>query len=81
MSAPEPLPPIATALKAALRHLRSVRGRRPGAPCTDAAYAAWQDDIAEALDNLAEHLEQPADRAMARAEAVAARAEAERLRA
>lgn len=80
MSAPELLPPIATALKAALRHLRSVRGQRPGAPCTDAAHAAWRDDIAEAPDSLAAHLEQPADRAMARAEAVAARAEGERLR-
>lgn len=81
MSGPGALPPIAPPLKAALRHLRSVRGRRPGAPCTDAAYAAWRDDIAAALDDLAEHLEQPEDRAMARAEAVAARAEAERLRA
>ncbi|MCX5178560.1 hypothetical protein [Streptomyces virginiae] len=87
MSGPGALPPIATALKEALRHLRSVRGQRPEAPCTDAAYPAWRDDIAEALDNLAEHLEhlehleQPADQTMARAEAVAARAEAERLRA
>lgn len=66
-------------LRGALRNLRAVRAQRPQGGEDTGEFAAWREEIAEALDLLAGLLIYEQDRVQASEEAAAARAEAGRI--
>ncbi|MFE7133144.1 hypothetical protein ACFVIM_20025 [Streptomyces sp. NPDC057638] len=67
-------------LRVALQNLRQVRSVKPQVGIETEEFAAWREQIAEALEALALVLIFPEDRERAADEAKAARAEARRIR-